>query len=92
MTTTPKREFGQTGKVYRSFQSSWFGRWKWMHYDATNDLAICHLCMMGAKSGKLSSSSESAFIFSGFSTRCFNKYEGSLKYYQHYIFVYIQSP
>ena len=27
-----------------------------MHYDATNDLAFCHLCMMGAKSGKLSSS------------------------------------
>ena len=33
----------------------------------TNDLAFCHLCMMGAKSCKLSSSSESAFIFSGFS-------------------------
>ena len=38
-----------------------------MHYDATNDLAFCHLCMMGAKSGKLSSSSKTAFIFSGFS-------------------------
>ena len=25
-----------------------FGRWKWMHYDAINDLAICHLCIMGA--------------------------------------------
>ena len=62
-----KHEFGQTGKVYRSFQSSWFGRWKWMHYDATNDLSFCHLCMVGAKSGKLSSSSESAFIFIGFS-------------------------
>ena len=37
-----------------------------MHYNATNDLAFCHLCMMGAKSGKLSST-ESAFIFSGFS-------------------------
>ena len=38
-----------------------------MHYDATNDLAFCHLCMMCAKSDKLSSSSESAFILSGFS-------------------------
>ena len=27
-----------------------------MHYDATNDLAFCHLCMIGAESGKLSSS------------------------------------
>ena len=58
---------------------------EWMHYDATNDLAFCHLCMMGAKSCKLSSFSESAFIFSGFSkrkdaTRCFNKHEGSLKH------------
>ena len=26
-----------------------------MHYDATNELAFCHLCMVGAKSGKLSS-------------------------------------
>ena len=56
-----------------------------MHYDATNELTFCHLCMMGAKSGKLSSSSESAFIFSGFSnwkyaTKCFNKHEGILKY------------
>ena len=36
-----------------------------MHYDATNDLAFCHLCMMGAKSNKLSSSKESAFVFIG---------------------------
>ena len=63
-----------------------------MHYDATNDLAFCHLYIMGAKSGKLSSSSELAFIFSGFSTRYCNKHEGNLKYYQYYIFVYIQSP
>ena len=39
-----------------------------MHYDATNDLAFCHLCNMGAKSDKrVSSSSELAFIFSGYS-------------------------
>ena len=47
-----------------------------MDYDATSDLAFCHLCIMGAKSGKLSSSSDSVLIFSGFSnwkdaTRCF---------------------
>ena len=41
--------------------------------------------MMGAKSGKLSSFSESVLIFSGFSnwkdaTRCFNKHEGSATY------------
>ena len=49
-----------------------------MHYDATNYLAFCLLCNMGAKSGKLStvsSSGEIAFIFCGFSnwkiaTRC----------------------
>ena len=31
-------------------------------YDATSDLAFYHLCMMDAKSDKLSSLSESAFI------------------------------
>ena len=48
-----------------------------MHmYDATSDLAFYHLCMMDAKSDKLSSFSESAFNFSGFSIleRCYQMF------------------
>ena len=46
-------------------------------YDANGDLAFCHLCMMDAKSDKLSSFSESAFIFSGFSEmeRCYQMFK-----------------
>ena len=77
--TTTSQNARLARQIYQSFQSS-VGNGCTI-YDATNDLAFCHLCMIGAK---LSRSSASAFIFSGFSnwkyaTRCFNKHEGSLK-------------
>ena len=59
----PKWEFGLTSSSLLSILKFLVWQMKWIHYDATNDLAFCHLCMMGAKSGKMSSSSESAFIF-----------------------------
>ncbi len=72
----------------RSFQSSWwFAKWKWIHYDASGDLAYCHICINGLKSGKVKVSighvGESTFISGGFwnwkdATRCFNKHEASL--------------
>ena len=67
----PKREFCQTSK----FTGLADGNGCTM-YDATSDLAFYHLCMMDAKSDKLSSSSESAFIFSGFSKleRCYQMF------------------
>ena len=84
----PKWQFGQKNVVNRSFQSSWFGKWKWIHYDAAGDLAYCFICLNGMKSGKVNKGSighagESAFISGGFynwkdATRCFNKHEASL--------------
>ncbi len=83
----PKRQFGQKNVVNRSFQSSWFAKWKWIHYDASGDLAYCHICINGLKSGKVKVSighaGESTFISGGFwnwkdATRCFNKHEASL--------------
>ena len=29
----PRREFGKTSIVKRSFQQQWFNRWPWLHYD-----------------------------------------------------------
>jgi len=83
----PKCQFGQKNVVNRSFQSSWFAKWKWIHYDASGDLAYCHICINGLKSGKVKVSighaGESTFISGGFwnwkdATRCFNKHEASL--------------
>ena len=71
----PKREFGQTSKVYRYLKVPGLadGNFGCTMMPLTNDIAFSHLCMMGSKSGKLSSSSESTFIFSGFSKleRCY---------------------
>ena len=49
----PKRAFGQTKLVFRSFQSSWFAKWGWLHYDAASDIAFCHTGVRALKSGKM---------------------------------------
>ncbi len=69
------------------FPKLWFAKWKWIHYDASGDLAYCHICINGLKTDKIKVSighaGESTFIFGGFwnwkdATRCFNKHEASL--------------
>ena len=78
----PRREFGQKTVVNRSFQSSWFIKWKWLHYESSRDVVYCHTCVTGVNSSKLKltdNAKESAFIYAGFSnwkdaTRCFNKH------------------
>lgn len=47
-----RRPFGKTKIVYRSFQSEWFCRWKWLHYDSSSDLAYCFVCKKAIQSGK----------------------------------------
>ena len=49
----PKRSFGRKNVVFRSFQLSWFRHWAFLHYDETNDLAYCHICVMGFKQKKM---------------------------------------
>ena len=64
----PKHEFGQTSKFTHIFKVPGLADGNgYTMYDATSDLAYDHLFIMDAKSDKLSSFSESAFIFSGFS-------------------------
>ena len=41
----PKREFGKQCIVKHCFQASWFGTWKWLHYDEQSDSAFCHIIM-----------------------------------------------
>ena len=49
----PKRAFGKTKVVHRSFQPRWFDQWKWIHYDETLDAAFCHPCILAIKGGKV---------------------------------------
>ena len=50
----PKRQFGKTKIVNRSFQSQWFQKWRWLHNDEACDLSYCnyHICIVAIKTGK----------------------------------------
>jgi len=80
----PKRKFGTAFMTERCFQSSWYDKYKWLHYDKGQDRAFCYLCMKAEKEGKFLSSHrrEPTFITSGFTnwkeaTKCFNKHQSS---------------
>ena len=66
----PKREFGKRRSVKRVFQSRWFGKWQWLHYDYSRNLVFCHTCVTAFKTEKLRLSvgnvKDSAFLFMGF--------------------------
>ena len=48
-------------------QRAWFKQWTWLHYDETNDLPYCQLCVSALKQKMKESSAEPSFISSGFS-------------------------
>ena len=60
----PKRQFGKTKIVNRSFQ------WRCLHYDESRDLAYCncHIYVVAIKTGKMQNAGtvDSAFISRGF--------------------------
>ena len=65
------------------FQASWFHRFSWIHYDATDDSAFCFLCCKAVKGKKmgLTRLSEASFL-KGFTnwkgaTRVLVKHESS---------------
>ena len=61
--TFPKRKFGGAN---RSFQSCWTKQFPWLHYNESNDSAICWFCMRAGETQQLKSSkSEDSFISRG---------------------------
>ena len=65
----PKKKFGDKHPVYRSFQSSWFKKWPWIHYDQTSDKAFCFVCAKASKVGNFkvcASKGEDAFVTRGY--------------------------
>ena len=65
----PKREFGKKNPVKRSFQSSWFDKWSWLHYLEDQDIVLCFTCARAHAENKLqwSSNADFAFVKKGFS-------------------------
>ena len=61
----PSRSFGYTQPENRFFQASWFHRFSWIHYDATDDSAFCFLCCKAVNMG-LTRLSEPSFLVKGF--------------------------
>ena len=70
----PKREFGKTKVIIRSFQPSWFEMWPWLH--ESEDSVLCHTCAKASLQKKIqwSLSADMAFIAQGF-TRFFLTYD-----------------
>ena len=75
----------RVGTQTRSFQYSWFAKWKWLEWDDDKECAFCHPCRMATnlKLFNLSKKAENAFSSEGFRTwknaiHCFRKHEHSL--------------
>ena len=77
----PRREFGISAPVRRSFQATWFNRFKWLHYDVGQDSAFCFVCCKAVKERKvrLSSYTEQSFLVKGWkdATRIFARHDSS---------------
>ena len=41
----PAKIFGTKNPTKRSFQTAWFERLKWLHYNEKRDAAYCHTCL-----------------------------------------------
>ena len=53
----PRGEFGKSAPVRRSFQATWFNRFRWLHYDFGQDAAYYFICCKTVKEGKVRLSS-----------------------------------
>ncbi len=59
----PKLSFGKNKPVLRSFQSSWFSKWPFLHYDEANDSVYCHTCLLGFHQKKIrAANADPAFV------------------------------
>ena len=70
LTSYPKRKFGKKSPVFRSFQSSWYKRWAWVHYDQAMDVAFCFTCLKAKRNGILKcsvSKADEAILSRGYS-------------------------
>ena len=64
----PHREFGQKAVTKRSFQTKWFSKWPWLHYNEENDSVFCFHCIRAYSQNKLLgvANLEKTYISTGF--------------------------
>ena len=83
----PKKNYGQTKVVSRSFQSKWYKDWPWLHYIAATDSVLCYTCATAVKQKKLPTSAtcrmDEAFVSRGYGnwkspTVAFKKHESTI--------------
>ena len=77
------------GKQRRSFCSSWYQRYPWLHYQVASDTVLCYHCHVAERRNLPVSTGnkDQAFISVGFSNwkkaiECFGKHEKSASYHQ----------
>ena len=80
-------------KQKRSFCSTWYRKYQWLHYQEHDDSVLCFYCHIAEKRHlPISSNKDRAFTTSGFSNwkkaiERFNKHESSLPHHQAVDFV-----
>ena len=64
----PKRAFGRKEITLRSFQSEWFQKWSWIHYDEARDIVFCSICVKATRSKQLKAAKtcDASFISRGY--------------------------
>ena len=63
----PSRAFGKAKVTHHSFQSKWFNKYKWLHYNEAQDAAYCYTYKTADEQKKLRSNyKDSLFISRGF--------------------------
>lgn len=81
------------GRQKRSFCSSWYSKYPWLHYQVTDDSVLCFYCHIAEKRHlPISTNKDQAFTTTGFSNwkkaiERFNKHESSLSHHQSVDFV-----
>ena len=77
----PFRSFGKSSVVQRSFQASWFHRWKWLHYNMAQDAVSCYTCCKAVSSRRVlvTGKAEKGFLGTGFT----NWKDASVKFAKH---------
>ena len=63
----PTVPFGKSKVILRSFSSTWFDKWGWLHWDESSQRAFCFTCVSACKQNRLRSAyADVAFISRGF--------------------------
>ena len=67
----PKRQFGKSKPVFRSFHVAWFDSWQWLYYVEDEDNVICHTCTRAHIKHQLAT----LMLYSAFTTKGYTNWK-----------------